>query len=176
MSQNYTTNYSTTIFLFLAKTSLDEIVSVELWSENNSNNNNEPRYTLTIVDGKKVNGIYAVFIVPQGIILFFNFYFYFPICLTSVLYSYLISTDLFLKKSSFFYLGQETDWLYSTKNGQNELSEKAGFQRLVIASLNRGHHYEGMEQIQEELSNRVLDLAPNNLPKDTKVIFICLSV
>ena len=70
MSQNYTTNYSTTIFLFLAKTSLDEIVSVELWSENDSNNNNEPRYTLTIVDGKKVNGIYAVFIVPQGTLLF----------------------------------------------------------------------------------------------------------
>lgn len=68
--------------------------------------------------------------------------------------------------------GQETDWLYSTKNGQNELSEKAGFQRLVIASLNRGHHYEGMEQIQEELSNKVLDLAPNNLPKETKVIYL----
>lgn len=52
----------------LRRSNLDEITSVELWSDNTTIK--EPRYTITIVDGpndrKFPNGKYAVFIVPQG--------------------------------------------------------------------------------------------------------------
>ena len=45
---------------------LDDILSIDLWSGTEAEGNKEPRYTLTVIDGKMVNGPYAVFIVPQG--------------------------------------------------------------------------------------------------------------
>lgn len=62
--------------------------------------------------------------------------------------------------------------MYSTENGQRELSEKAGFKRLILASMNRGHVYESIDSIKEELSKKVMDLAPPSLPKGTKVPFL----
>lgn len=118
----------------LAKANLDDVLSVELWSQTNDQCE-EPRYTLTVVENpsKAMNGLYAIFIVPQG---------------------------------------QENEWLYNTKEGCQELCECAGFKRLAIATLHRGHTYESIDQIKEELSAKAMDLSPPGLPSNSKVPFL----
>ncbi|XP_066930958.1 eEF1A lysine and N-terminal methyltransferase-like isoform X2 [Clytia hemisphaerica] len=118
----------------LAKSKLDDILSIELWGDNETNNNSQdPRYTLTLVDGDMVNGFYGVFIVPEG---------------------------------------RETEWQFSSENGRRELAEVIGYKRLAIASLHRGHTYENIDQIKEELSQKVLDVAPPGMPNKYKVPFM----
>ena len=70
------------------------------------------------------------------------------------------------------YLGRENEWLFSLENGQKELCEAAGFQRLVIATLHRGHEYNDIEMIKSELSSKVMDLAPSGMARGTKVTFL----
>ena len=62
--------------------------------------------------------------------------------------------------------GRESEWLFSTDSGRNELVASAGFNRLVIATLHPDHIYDGMEEVKAELSTKVLQLAPHNLGKD----------
>ena len=68
-----------------------------------------------------------------------------------------------------YYAGRETEWQFSSENGQRELAEVIGYKRLAIASLHRGHTYENIDQIKEELSQKVLDVAPPGMPKGYKV-------
>jgi len=55
--------------------------------------------------------------------------------------------------------------------GRRQVAETAQFKRLVFVSLSREHHYEDMQQIQNELSAKVLELAPTNLPRSYKARF-----
>lgn len=62
-------NFYEHLFLFLVNSSLDEIVTVDLWSD--VVKSQEPRYSLTVVDTamsklSSNNGKFAIFIVPQG--------------------------------------------------------------------------------------------------------------
>lgn len=51
--------------MYVGSTQLEESLSVDMWR---SSNTDEPCYTITILDGQtEKNGLYAVFIVPQGI-------------------------------------------------------------------------------------------------------------
>eukprot|EP00026_Physarum_polycephalum_P003144 Phypoly_transcript_03153.p1 GENE.Phypoly_transcript_03153~~Phypoly_transcript_03153.p1 ORF type:complete len:779 (+),score=240.35 Phypoly_transcript_03153:50-2338(+) len=60
-------------------------------------------------------------------------------------------------------IGREHEWLFSNEEGQFQLAESAGFQRLIIVALNRTHKYEGgLQRIQDELSPKVIDLLPLN--------------
>ena len=45
----------------------------------------------------------------------------------------------------------------------------AGFDRLAIATLHRGHTYKSIEEVKSELSARVMDLAPSSLGSKQKV-------
>jgi hypothetical protein len=67
------------------------------------------------------------------------------------------------------YLHRETDWLFGTKNGRDDLTEEANYQRLLIVHLNRSHLYESISAIIKELSVKIMELAPKNLPKSYKV-------
>ena len=66
-------------------------------------------------------------------------------------------------------LGRETEWLFSSKEGQTDLATDAGFTRVVIATLGRGHTFTNMDTIKKELSTKVMELAPKNLNRNTQV-------
>ena len=64
--------------------------------------------------------------------------------------------------------------------GRQCLAESAGFGRLAVVYLDRNHTYEnedkrGMDLIQAELSSKIMQLAPQNLPKHYKV-YICMYI
>lgn len=56
--------------------------------------------------------------------------------------------------------GRETEWLFSTKEGRQQLAPSAGFSRLLVVLLNREHDYQDLERVKAELSGKVLELAP----------------
>ncbi|XP_048353479.1 eEF1A lysine and N-terminal methyltransferase isoform X1 [Sphaerodactylus townsendi] len=68
--------------------------------------------------------------------------------------------------------GRETEWLFGTEEGRKQLAASAGFRRLVTVALHRDQHYEGMETIQAELSEKVMELAPPGLQAQQKVPFL----
>ena len=76
----------------------------------------------------------------------------------------------FLLFSSSSSSSRETDWLFSSEYGRKQLAESAGFDRLVIVTLHRGHTYHGIERVKEEVSDKALELAQENLPEKRKVI------
>ncbi|XP_066480188.1 eEF1A lysine and N-terminal methyltransferase [Tiliqua scincoides] len=68
--------------------------------------------------------------------------------------------------------GRETEWLFGTEEGRKQLAASAGFRRLVTVALHRDQHYEGMEAIQAELSEKVMELAPPDLSAHQQVPFL----
>ena len=46
---------------------------------------------------------------------------------------------------------RETDWLFSSDGGRKQLAESAGFERLVVVTLHRGHTYTRVEGVREEV-------------------------
>ena len=55
------------------------------------------------------------------------------------------------------------EWLFSSTDGREELCHSAGFERLVVVTLHRGHHYGNLDGVKEELSGKVLELAPPDI-------------
>ncbi|OWF39956.1 methyltransferase-like protein 13 [Mizuhopecten yessoensis] len=70
--------------------------------------------------------------------------------------------------------GRETEWMFSTEEGRQQLSESAGFCRLVVITLNRAHTYETLDTIKSELSPHVLELAPPNFKSGSQVPYLSL--
>ena len=77
---------------------------------------------------------------------------------------------------------RETNWLFSTDSGCRQLAESAGFERLVIVTLHRGHTYQGLDEVKEEVSSKAMELAQSGLPAGKKVddllivlYYLCLS-
>ncbi|XP_007525255.1 eEF1A lysine and N-terminal methyltransferase isoform X1 [Erinaceus europaeus] len=68
--------------------------------------------------------------------------------------------------------GRETEWLFGMDEGRKQLALSSGYQRLVTVALHRGQHYEDMSSIQDELSTRVLELAPAGMPAQQRVPFL----
>lgn len=68
--------------------------------------------------------------------------------------------------------GREHEWMFSTREGQDQLAISAGFQRLVIVALNRGHQYTNIDKIKEELSGKVMDLAQDGVSSAVQVPFL----
>ncbi|XP_050694174.1 eEF1A lysine and N-terminal methyltransferase-like [Eriocheir sinensis] len=81
-------------------------------------------------------------------------------------------------------LGREREWLFGSVKGREELSKSAGVVRLLVAHLHHHHHHDDtttttttapprtLKQIQDELSAKVMELAPSRLPANTKVPFL----
>lgn len=70
--------------------------------------------------------------------------------------------------------GRETEWMFSTDAGRQQLSESAGFERLVVVTLDRNHTYTDLDAIQTELSCKVMELAPPGFKPGTKVPFLSI--
>lgn len=62
--------------------------------------------------------------------------------------------------------GREHEWMFANAQGQMQIAVGNGIGRLIVVSLCRGHSFESMEAIQKELSPRMLELAPVDMPKD----------
>ena len=61
--------------------------------------------------------------------------------------------------------------MFSTPAGRLSLTESAGFGRLVVVTLHRGHTYGSLQDIKEELSGRVMELAPSDMANKGRVSF-----
>ncbi|XP_069121308.1 eEF1A lysine and N-terminal methyltransferase-like [Argopecten irradians] len=70
--------------------------------------------------------------------------------------------------------GREIEWMFSTDEGRQKLSQSAGFCRLVVVTLNRAHTYETLDAIKSELSPHVLELAPPNFKSGSQVPYLSL--
>ncbi|XP_069175282.1 eEF1A lysine and N-terminal methyltransferase isoform X2 [Procambarus clarkii] len=68
--------------------------------------------------------------------------------------------------------GREHEWMFGSQRGREKLAESAGARRLVVVHLMRGQTYHSLQGIQEELSARVMELAPSALPSNTKIPFL----
>lgn len=71
--------------------------------------------------------------------------------------------------------GRENNETFGSTAGRKKLAEAAGFSRLAIASLHRGHLYTSLDEVKAELSEKVMDLAPLNVDKDVQVPFLSTS-
>ena len=65
--------------------------------------------------------------------------------------------------------GREISWLFASEKGRCDLAKMAGFDRLAVISTHRGHLYGDLEDVQQELSLKVLQLAPPGLSASAKV-------
>ncbi|XP_071947515.1 eEF1A lysine and N-terminal methyltransferase-like [Antedon mediterranea] len=70
--------------------------------------------------------------------------------------------------------GREVEWLFSNPKGRVDLAKSASFQRLIVVTLHRDNQYESLKAIQDELSGDVMELAPSDLPENTKVPFLSI--
>ncbi|XP_028398377.1 eEF1A lysine and N-terminal methyltransferase-like [Dendronephthya gigantea] len=70
--------------------------------------------------------------------------------------------------------GREHEWMFSVKEGQKQLATSAGFERLVIVALNRGHSYESISMIKEELSGKVMEFAQKGVNSASQVPFLSI--
>ncbi|XP_063234249.1 eEF1A lysine and N-terminal methyltransferase homolog isoform X2 [Bacillus rossius redtenbacheri] len=68
--------------------------------------------------------------------------------------------------------GRETEWLFATPEGRDALLKSAGYDRLAVVALCRGHAFQGLDAVREELNESVLHLAPPGLARSTKIPFL----
>ncbi|XP_076390191.1 eEF1A lysine and N-terminal methyltransferase homolog isoform X2 [Megachile rotundata] len=59
--------------------------------------------------------------------------------------------------------GKETDWLFSTKEGRQQVLKSAQQDRLAIVTLRREHKFESWDAVKSELEECILNLAPDGL-------------
>ena len=59
--------------------------------------------------------------------------------------------------------------MFSSPEGQTELANSAGFERVIITMLGRGHRFVDMDSIKKELSSKVMELAPKSLSSNAQV-------
>ncbi|KAJ0181574.1 hypothetical protein K1T71_002296 [Dendrolimus kikuchii] len=57
--------------------------------------------------------------------------------------------------------GRESEWLFGTPAGRRQLQDSARFGRLVVAVLRRGHHFDSLDGVKEELAHSAKMLIPN---------------
>ncbi|XP_053549203.1 eEF1A lysine and N-terminal methyltransferase [Bombina bombina] len=68
--------------------------------------------------------------------------------------------------------GRETEWLFGSKEGRRQLAGSVGYRRLITVTLHRDQQYNGMESIKSELSEKVLELAPPDMPSNQQIPFL----
>ena len=55
--------------------------------------------------------------------------------------------------------------MFISNEGRTALAKRAGFQRLLVVTLHRGHTYKSLDDVKAELSSKVMELAPAGLGK-----------
>ncbi|XP_049870997.1 eEF1A lysine and N-terminal methyltransferase homolog [Pectinophora gossypiella] len=56
--------------------------------------------------------------------------------------------------------GRESEWLFGTAAGRRQLQDSARFGRLVVAVLRRGHQFDSLDAVKEELTHPAKMLIP----------------
>ncbi|KAK3593719.1 hypothetical protein CHS0354_013617 [Potamilus streckersoni] len=70
--------------------------------------------------------------------------------------------------------GRETEWMFASEAGRIQLSKSAGFERLIVVTLDRDHKYESLNFIKSELSGKILELVPPGFKNGTQVPFLSI--
>lgn len=70
--------------------------------------------------------------------------------------------------------GKERESLISTEVGKSNLVQQAGFSRLIIITLNHGHKFDSIETVKNDLSPKVLELAPQNCANYKEIPFLTI--
>lgn len=70
--------------------------------------------------------------------------------------------------------GKETDWLFSTKEGRQQVLKSAQRDRLAIVTLRREHKFESWDAVKTELEDCVRNLAPAGLCGKNDIPFLSL--
>lgn len=70
--------------------------------------------------------------------------------------------------------GREHEWMFSVKEGQKQLANSANFERLAIVALNRGHSYQSIDFIKQELSGKVMEFAQCDVQVTSQVPFLSI--
>lgn len=68
--------------------------------------------------------------------------------------------------------GREHEWMFATEEGAAELAGGAGFSRLILVALGRGHQFDSTSQVQEELNAKILELSPETLGANEKIPYL----
>lgn len=59
-----------------------------------------------------------------------------------------------------FLLLRETDWMFGTIEGRNYLRDSTGHDRLAVITFHRNQNYGTLNEVQDELRQTILQLAP----------------
>ncbi|XP_076625513.1 eEF1A lysine and N-terminal methyltransferase homolog [Colletes latitarsis] len=70
--------------------------------------------------------------------------------------------------------GKETDWLFSTKEGRQQVLKSVQRDRLAIVTLRREHKFESWDAVKSELEDCILNLAPEGLSGKNDIPFLSL--
>ncbi|XP_031837673.1 eEF1A lysine and N-terminal methyltransferase homolog [Nomia melanderi] len=70
--------------------------------------------------------------------------------------------------------GKETDWLFSTKEGRQQVLKSAQRDRLAIVTLRREHKFDSWDAVKTELEDCILNLAPDGLSGKNDIPFLSL--
>ena len=76
---------------------------------------------------------------------------------------------LLIMRIIFMLCFREIEWMFSTDSGCESLAESAGFERLVVVTLHRGHQYGGIERVKEEVAGSAMEFGQRGLPESRKV-------
>ena len=74
----------------------------------------------------------------------------------------------------YFHCYRETEWLFSSDPGRRQLAESAGFERLVVVTLHRGHAYSSLDAVKEEVVGKAVELVQHGLPHGKQVYVQCI--
>lgn len=69
-------------------------------------------------------------------------------------------------------LGAEREMQVDEFESQKKIRQQTGFSRLVIVVLGRGHKYESLKQIQDELNPKVMDLCPSDCSNRSQIPYL----
>ncbi|XP_037518194.1 eEF1A lysine and N-terminal methyltransferase [Rhipicephalus sanguineus] len=68
--------------------------------------------------------------------------------------------------------GRESEWLFSTAEGRQQLTETCRADRVIVVHLCREQNYLGLDQVKKELSSKVMELAPASYMEGKQVPFM----
>lgn len=66
--------------------------------------------------------------------------------------------------------GRETEWLFSTPQGRQQLATNVNCERLIVVHLLRDNVYGSLEEVKSDLSAKVLELAPASCKEQVPIL------
>ncbi|XP_043278984.1 eEF1A lysine and N-terminal methyltransferase homolog isoform X2 [Venturia canescens] len=70
--------------------------------------------------------------------------------------------------------GRDTDWIFGSSEGRQELLQNVSKDRLAVVILRREHSFESMEKVKQELGPSIKNFAPSGLAANYVIDFLSL--